>query len=153
MPSRSEVTEMGRPRFLIVGAGFSGAVLARELVTRLDAEAVVIESRPHIAGNCHCERDAASDVMVHVYGPHIFNTDNERVWEYVNRFGVFRAFTNRVKAVTARGVFSMPINLHTINQFFGKAFDPREARAFIATQGDPTIGEPQNFEEQALKFL
>jgi UDP-galactopyranose mutase len=73
---------MGRKRFLIVGAGFSGAVLARELVTRMEAEAVVIESRGHIAGNCHCERDAVSNVMVHVYGPHIFNTDNERVWEY-----------------------------------------------------------------------
>ena len=140
-------------RFLIVGAGFSGAVLARELVTRLDATAVVLDAKSHVAGNCHTERDAATGVMLHVHGPHIFNTDNERVWNYVQGFGVFRPYINRVKASTSRGVFVMPINLHTINQFFGKNFGPREARAFIASLGDPTIGEPQNFEEQALKFL
>ena len=144
---------MPQHRFLVVGAGFSGAVLARELVTRLDAHAVVLDAKAHVAGNCHTERDAATGVMVHVHGPHIFNTDNERVWSYVQRFGVFRSYINRVKASTTRGVFVMPINLHTINQFFGRNFDPREARAFLASLGDSTIGEPQNFEEQALKFL
>jgi UDP-galactopyranose mutase len=79
-------------RFLIVGAGFSGAVLARELVTRLDAHAVVIESKAHVAGNCHTERDSATNVMLHVYGPHIFNTDNQVVWDYVNRFGTMRPY-------------------------------------------------------------
>ncbi len=140
-------------RFLIVGAGFSGAVLARELVTRLDAQVVVLDAKSHVAGNCHTERDPATGVMVHVHGPHIFNTDNERVWSYVQGFGVFRSYINRVKASTARGVFVMPINLHTINQFFGKNFGPSEARAFIASLGDASIGEPQSFEEQALKFL
>ncbi len=141
------------PRFLIVGAGFSGAVLARELVTRLDAQVVVLDAKSHVAGNCHTERDPATGVMVHVHGPHIFNTDNERVWNYVQGFGVFRSYINRVKASTSRGVFVMPINLHTINQFFGKNFGPSEARAFIASLGDTSIGEPQSFEEQALKFL
>jgi UDP-galactopyranose mutase len=62
-------------------------------------------------------------------------------------------FINRVKASTPRGVFSMPINLMTINQFFGKRFSPDEARRFIASLGDASIREPANFEEQALKFL
>ncbi|MDB6151069.1 MAG: glf [Chthoniobacter sp.] len=144
---------MPKPRYLFVGAGFSGAVLARELVTRMECEAVVIDSRPHIGGNCHTERDPTTGVMLHVYGPHIFNTSNERVWAYVQQFGVFRPFINRVKASTSRGVFSMPINLHTINQFFGKRFNPVEARAFVAGLGDQSIEEPQNFQEQALKFL
>jgi len=139
--------------FLIVGAGFSGAVLARTLVEKLDCRVTILEERPHIAGNCHTERDAATGVMIHQYGPHIFNTSQQHVWEYVNRFGVFRPWVNRVKAVTPRGVFSLPINLHTINQFFGKTFNPAEARAFIESLGDKSIGEPQNFEEQALKFL
>lgn len=140
-------------RYLIVGAGFSGAVLARELVERLAARAVVVDERPHIAGNCHTERDEATGVMIHSYGPHIFNTDNERVWAYVNSHGDFRPFVNRVKAIYAGAVYSLPINLHTINQFFGKTFSPGEAKAFIAEQGDRSIGEPGNFEEQALKFL
>ena len=137
---------------LIIGAGFSGAVLAREL-----AEAgfltQVIDKRSHIGGNCHTERDQDSGVMEHVYGPHIFNTSNEEVWNYVQRFCTMVPYINRVKASNERGVFSMPINLHTINQFFGKKFNPNEARAFVERLGDHSIQEPANFEEQALKFL
>ena len=139
--------------FLIVGAGFSGAVLARQLADNGGTRSLVVDERSHVGGNCHTERDAATGVMVHQYGPHIFNTDNERVWQYVNRFGDFRPFINRVKIATERGIFSLPINLHTINQFFGKTLGPDEARAFLASLGDHTIGEPQNFEEQALKML
>ncbi|HEY5811839.1 MAG TPA: UDP-galactopyranose mutase, partial [Terrimicrobiaceae bacterium] len=101
----------------------------------------------------HTERDRATGVMVHVFGPHIFHTDREDVWNYVNRFGTFVPFVNRVKASNSFGLFSFPINLHTINQFFGKRFSPKEARTFIGSLGDRTIGEPQNFEEQALKYV
>lgn len=114
--------------YLVVGAGFSGAVIARELVERSDrARVCVIDRRDHIAGNCDTRRDPVSGVMVHRYGPHIFNTSNESAWNYVNRFGVFRPFVNRVKAVTPNGVYGLPINLLTINQFFGKTFNPAEA--------------------------
>lgn len=141
------------PRFLVVGAGFSGAVLARELAERLECSIEIWDGRSHVAGNCHTERDAATGVMVHAYGPHIFNTDNEQVWNYVHRFGTFHPFVNRVKTCTTRGIFSLPINLLTINQFFGKTFRPDEARAFVASLRDPSIAKPANFEEQALKML
>jgi len=140
-------------KFLVIGAGFSGAVLARELAERLDCTIEVWDERPHIAGNCHTARDPLTGVMLHCYGPHIFNTDNERVWRYVQQFSEFGAFVNRVKAHTRRGVFSLPINLLTINQFFGKALSPSEAQEFVAGLGDKTIIEPCNFEEQALKML
>jgi len=140
-------------KILIIGAGFSGAVAARQLVEKFDCYVEVWDSRDHIAGNCHTERDEDTGIMVHRYGPHIFNTDNERVWSYVRRFGEFRPFVNRVKAVTRRGVFSLPINLLTINQFFGKNFRPSEAKAFVNTLGDQTIEKPENFEQQALKML
>lgn len=138
--------------YLIVGAGFSGAVLARQFADQGHGS-LVIDARNHLGGNCHTVRDTQTGVMEHVYGPHIFNTSNGRVWDYVNRFGRFRPFVNRVKASTARGVFSLPINLHTINQFFGVRLAPREAAALIAEKGDASIGEPQTFEEQALKFI
>jgi UDP-galactopyranose mutase len=140
-------------KIAIAGAGFAGAVMARELAETGKYKIVVFESRPHLAGNCHTERDPATGVMVHQYGPHIFHTSREDVWNYVNRFAKFGPYTNRVKAVTARGVFSLPINLLTINQFFGKSFDPREAKEFIASLGDSSIEEPKTFEDQALKFL
>jgi UDP-galactopyranose mutase len=139
--------------FLVVGAGFSGAVVARELATHLDARVLVIDERPHIGGNCYTERDGATGVMVHRYGPHIFNTSNEEIWKYVCGFGEFVPFVNRVKASISRGVFPLPINLGTINQFYGRRFNPREAREFIASVADSSIGEPQNLEEQALKVI
>jgi UDP-galactopyranose mutase len=138
---------------LVIGAGFSGAVAARQLAEEHSCKVEVWDERNHIGGNCHTERDTETGVMVHRYGPHIFNTDNERVWDYVRRFGDFRPFTNRVKAVTSRGVFTLPINLLTINQFFGKSFGPAEAEDFIRNLGDNSITEPANFEEQALKML
>lgn len=142
-----------KQKFLIIGAGFSGATLARQLAEGMECSVEIWDERLHIAGNCHTERDTKTGVMLHKYGPHIFNTDDDRVWRYVNRFGNFRPFINRVKACTSRGMFSMPINLLTINQLFGKTMSPDEAKSFVASLGDLDIVEPQNFEEQALKML
>lgn len=136
----------------IVGAGFSGAVVARELAER-GHKILVVDERQHIGGNCHTERDPDTDVMLHVYGPHIFHTDNERVWNYINRFGQMMPYVNRVKAVTGERVYSLPINLHTINQFFGKTLSPADAEAFLKEQARSDIEEPQNFEEQGRSLL
>ncbi|HYO22695.1 MAG TPA: UDP-galactopyranose mutase [Flavisolibacter sp.] len=140
-------------RFLIVGAGFSGAVLANELVNGLNCSVDILDEREHIGGNCYTERDKETGVMVHTYGPHIFNTDRKDIWDYVNRFIEMVPYINRVKAVYNGNVYSLPINLHSINQFFGKTFSPSEARAFIASVADTAIEDPQNFEEQAMKFI
>ena len=136
----------------IVGAGFSGAVIAHQLA-QAGYPVEVFEARPHLGGNCHSERDAETGVMLHVYGPHIFHTDNERAWEFVTRFGEFKPYVNRVKAITGGRVYTLPINLLTINQFFGKTFRPAEAAEFLANLGDKTIDNPQTFEEQALRFV
>lgn len=139
-------------KILVIGAGFSGAVIARKLAENgyiVD----VVDSREHIAGNCHSERDKESGVMVHKYGPHIFHTANQRVWDYVTSFMEFMPYVNRVKSTVGGAVYSLPINLHTINQFFGKVFSPSEAQSFIMGLGDQSIDEPQNFEEQALRFV
>jgi UDP-galactopyranose mutase len=136
----------------IVGAGFTGAVLANQLA-HAGHTATVFEARDHIAGNCHTARDAETGVMCHAYGPHIFHTDDERTWAFVNRFGRFMPYVNRVKAITGGRVFTLPINLLTINQFFGKTFRPEEAKAYVASLSDTSIAEPVSFEEQALRFV
>lgn len=140
-------------RIGVAGAGLSGAVLARRLAEEGGRRVVVFEGAPHVAGHCHTERDARTGVMVHVHGAHVFHTSRADVWAWVNRFATFRPYTTRFKAVTPRGVFSLPINLLTINQFFGKALSPREARAFLETLGDRGVGEPRSLEEQALRFV
>lgn len=139
-------------RFAVVGAGFSGAVVAQELA-KAGHEIEVFESRGHVAGNCYSERDSRTGILVHKYGPHIFHTDNHEVWDYVNQFAEFMPYINRVKVTTQGQVFSLPINLHTINQYYKKTLKPNEAKEFIALKVDHIIGAPTSFEEQALKFI
>jgi UDP-galactopyranose mutase len=136
----------------IVGAGFSGAVIAHQLAER-GYSIDVFDSRGHVAGNCHTERDPKTGVMVHIYGPHIFHTSNQRVWDYIRQFDEFMPFVNRVKAIAKGRVYSLPINLLTINQFFGKTFSPSEAARYIESIADTSISEPTTFEEQALRFV
>ncbi|WP_103332911.1 UDP-galactopyranose mutase [Pseudotabrizicola formosa] len=137
---------------LIVGAGFSGAVIARELA-EAGLSSTVIDSRPHIAGNCHTERCAETGVMLHRYGPHIFHTDDAEVWDYVTSRATFMPFRNQVKSTARGAVYSMPINLHTINQFFGQTLRPAEAQAFIASRAAPADVPATNFEDQALQMV
>ncbi len=136
----------------VVGAGFSGSVIAREL-SKAGHRVHVFDSRSHVAGNCHTARDTETDIMVHSYGPHIFHTSNERVWQYVRQFDEFVPFVNRVKSIYNGRVYSLPINLMTINAFFGKTLSPKEAAEFIDSLGDKSISDPQTFEEQALRFV
>jgi UDP-galactopyranose mutase len=135
----------------VVGAGFSGAVVARELA-EAGHSIEVLESRDHVAGNCHTRRHE-SGVMVHVYGPHIFHTQHERVWNYVRRFATFKPYRHRVRAMVGEKAFQMPMNLGLINSFFGTTFTPAEAEAFVATKADATITNPTSFEDQALRLV
>ncbi len=138
--------------FCIVGAGFSGAVTARHLADR-GHDITVLDERPHSGGNCHTVRDPRTGIMLHQYGPHIFHTAQKHVWQYVQRFGRFAPYINRVKAVSQGRLYTLPITLLTINQFFGRTMSPAEARAFIRQQAVRTITEPRNFEEQALHMI
>lgn len=136
---------------VIVGAGFSGAVIARVLAEAGVATSVV-DGRAHVAGNAHTARGAGG-VMVHTYGPHIFHTADTEVWEFINRYGEMVPYTHRVKATHAGRVYSLPVNLHTINQFFSLTLSPREAEEFIRARADSSIAVPVSFEDQALKFV
>ena len=140
-------------RFLIIGAGFSGAVMANRLADKLDCTIDMWDEREHIGGNCHTERDEETGVMVHKYGPHIFNTDKKEIWDFVNSFVEFRPYVHRVKAMSNGKMYSLPVNLQTINQIFDKTFTPAQAKEFLETLGDKTIADPKNFEEQALRFI
>ncbi|WGW06060.1 UDP-galactopyranose/dTDP-fucopyranose mutase family protein [Tropicibacter oceani] len=137
----------------IVGAGLSGAVAGRTLA-EAGHRVTIHDGRPHVAGNCHTERCPDTGVMVHLYGPHIFHTSDAEVWDYVNAFTRFRPYRHQVKTTVQGAVYAMPIGLHTINQFFGRTFRPDEARQYIEEhEADRSITDPQNFEEQALRFV
>ena len=142
---------MGSKRYLVVGAGFSGAVISRVLADN-GFQVVCIDKRNHIAGNCYTERDKKTNILVHKYGPHIFNTNSKEVWDYINFYGKIMPFKNKVVANTKKGMFTLPMNLLTINQFFKTKQTPNSVQEFLNTKRE-NIKEPKNFEEQALAFL
>jgi UDP-galactopyranose mutase len=143
---------MKNKRIAVVGAGFSGAVIARELALN-GFQVDVFDERSHVAGNCHTYRDQETGIMLHAYGPHIFHTSDETVWNYVRQFDEFIPFINRVKTISNGNVYSLPINLLTINSFFGKCLTPKTAEDFLHSVGDATITDPKSFEDQALRFI
>ncbi|CNC72765.1 Probable UDP-galactopyranose mutase [Yersinia frederiksenii] len=139
-------------KVLIIGSGFSGLTIARKLAEK-NVKVKIIDERHHIGGNCYDERDEKTGINVHIYGPHIFHTDNELVWNFVNEFGKFEPYTTRIKANAKGRVYSLPVNLHTINQYYNSALSPTEAKELIKSKGDQSIIEPKSFEEQAIKFV
>lgn len=138
--------------FLFVGSGFSCAVMARVLA-EYGKKCVIIDERKHLAGNCHTERDEHTGILTHIYGPHIFHTDNKEVWNFIKAYGSFKKFNHKVKTTVNKQVYQLPINLHTINQYFGRNFNPKEAQNFITSKAEKNIAEPQNFEEQARSMI
>ena len=135
--------------YLIVGAGLFGAVCARELTDR-GRRCLVLEKRPHIAGNVYTEKREGIDV--HVYGAHIFHTSDERVWAYVNRFARFNRFVNSPIANYRGELYNLPFNMNTFRQLWNVC-TPAQARAVIDGQRREITGEPQNLEEQAIRLV
>ncbi len=138
-------------KILVVGCGFAGSVLAREIADKTNLKIDIIDNRNHVAGNCHTYRDE-NNIMIHAYGPHIFHTSDKQIWDYVNRFGKFNNYINRVKINNSKGIFSMPINLHTINQYFKKKFSPKQAKLFLKSQ-TKKVNNINNFEDKAISML
>ena len=135
--------------YLIVGAGLYGATVAREL-TDAGNSVLVIDKRPQIAGNVYTEK--VEGINVHIYGAHIFHTNNKTVWDYVNRFAVFNRFTNSPVANYKGELYSLPCNMYTFNKMWG-VVTPEEAEAKIAEQRKEITDEPKNLEEQAISLV
>lgn len=136
--------------YLIVGAGLFGAVFAHE-ATQAGKTCLVIDRRGHIGGNVYTEKIA--DVIVHKYGPHIFHTDDEELWNYVNKFADFNRFTNCPIANYKGEIYNLPFNMNTFNRMWGVT-TPKQAEQIIAMQRMAAgIAEPSNLEEQAISLV
>ncbi len=136
--------------YLVVGAGLYGAVFARQ-ATDAGKSVLVIEKRPHVAGNVYTQ--SVEDINVHVYGAHIFHTNNEEVWRYVNHFATFNRFTNAPVANYKGELYSLPFNMYTFNKMWG-VVTPQQAQEKIDEQRrEAGITEPRNLEEQAISLV
>ena len=136
--------------YLVVGAGLFGAVFAHEAAAH-GKRCLVLDKRPHIAGNIYTEE--VSGIQVHVYGAHIFHTDNRQVWEYMNRFAEFNRYTNSPVAIYHDELYNLPFNMNTFSRLWSIK-TPAEAQERIQRQVAALgIGEPRNLEEQALRLV
>lgn len=136
--------------YLIVGAGLAGAVSARDLTDR-GKKCLLIDRRDHIAGNIYSEQ--IEGIEVHRYGPHIFHTDNEKVWRFVNRFAEFNHFIYSPVANYKGELYNLPFNMNTFYQLW-KLKTPEEVKRKISVQvAESGITKPANLEEQAIKLV
>ncbi len=124
-----------RPDWLIVGAGFAGAVLAERLASH-GQQVLVIDKRDHVGGNAHDHVDAAG-LLVHRYGPHIFHTNSATVFDYLSRFTEWRPYEHRVRGRVDGHLVPVPINLDTVNMLYGLQLTPDELPAWLAARAEP----------------
>jgi UDP-galactopyranose mutase len=142
------------PDLVVVGSGFFGLTVAERCASELGLKVLILERRHHLGGNAYSEPEPETGIEVHVYGAHLFHTSNEKVWEYVNRFTTFTGYQHRVFAKYQGQVYSFPMNLGLINQFFGKSHTPDEARALIAEQASEIdTAAASNLEEKGISLI
>ena len=137
--------------FVVVGAGLFGAVFAYE-VNKTGRKVLVIEKRDHIGGNCFSYDDAETNINIHKYGPHIFHTPDKKIWDYINSFADFNNYQHRVLTTAGGKVYSLPINLATINKFYNLNLTPDEAAEFLKSKIS-AIPKPANLEEKAISLI
>lgn len=135
--------------YLIVGSGLYGAIFAHEAKAK-GKSVLVVDKRPNIAGNVYTEKQEG--INVHMYGAHIFHTNDKRVWNYITQFAEFNRFTNSPVANYKGELYSMPFNMYTFNKMWG-VVTPEEAAAKIEEQKKEITGEPKNLEEQAISLV
>jgi UDP-galactopyranose mutase len=139
---------------VVVGSGFFGLTIAERCASELGLKVLVLERRHHLGGNAYSEIDPETGIEVHVYGTHLFHTSNKKVWDYVTRFTTFTGYQHRVFGKYQGQVYSLPMNLGLINQFFGKSHTPQEARELIASQSSEIATEDAtNLEEKAISLI
>ena len=134
--------------YLIVGAGFFGAVFAHE-AQKQGKRCLVVERRGHIGGNCYTA-DVES-IHVHRYGAHIFHTSDQQIWTYINQFCTFNNYVNSPIANYRGEIYNMPFNMNTFSRLWNIS-TPAEAKAIIDAQRADAPAQPQNLEEQAISL-
>ncbi|HMO17848.1 MAG TPA: UDP-galactopyranose mutase [Oligoflexia bacterium] len=131
--------------FLVVGAGFSGLVMAEQLVRNLDASVLIVDKRNHIGGNAHDYYDS-SGVLIHAYGPHYFRTNSDKVRDYLSQFTEWHNVKYRIKSFARGRYWSFPINLNTFEEFIGRESSTEEFELWLE-QERISSGVPKNSED------
>ena len=136
--------------YLIVGSGLTGATLAC-LLTGAGKHCLVVEKRAHIGGNVYTER--VDGIDVHRYGPHIFHTNNDALWAFVNRFVRMNRYTNSPIANYQGELYNLPFNMNTFYRLWGVKTPEAAIKRIDAQRKAANITQPANLEEQAISLV
>jgi UDP-galactopyranose mutase len=139
---------------VVVGCGLFGLTIAERCANDLGLKVLMLDRRDHVGGNAFSAPEPETGIEVHRYGAHLFHTSNRRVWEYVNRFTRFTDYQHRVFTKFEGQVYTFPMNLALINQFFGKSFTPSQARQLVSEQASEiATADAKNLEEKAISLI
>ncbi len=139
-------------KFVVVGSGIFGSVIAERIASVLGEPVTIVERRNAVGGNCRSEFDSETRIEFHCYGSHIFHTSSRKVWEYLTRFTDFTPYRHKVVLISENHSYFMPVNLKTLNEVYGRVFSPAEAERHLA-QNAGRANHSHNLEEKAVALV
>ena len=139
-------------KYIVVGSGIFGSVIAERIASVLNQPVLIVEKRNHIGGNSYSEIDQATGIECHRYGSHIFHTSNETVWKYITQFAQFTNYHHKVVANSNGKAYFMPINLKTLCDVFQRAISPQEAKSMLCPDTN-SVEKASNLEEKAIALI
>ncbi len=142
-------------KYIIVGSGFWGSVIAERIASVLNEHVVILERRNHVGGNSFSKIHKETGIEYHCYGTHVFHTSNKKVWNYIRTFSDFTNYQHKVFIQHKNRIYSMPINLATINDYYGLNLMPSEIKAFLKKEINRSghVSSPSNLEDKAISLI
>jgi len=154
--SSSEIlNSLNLSKVIVVGSGFYGLTVANLVASQLKLPVTILEARPMIGGNAYAYFDSETGIEVHKYGTHLFHTSSKKVWDYVNKFSEFTSYQHKVFTRHNGQLFTLPINLSTINSIYSQNLDPRSAKNLIDSEikASKLSEGSESFESKALETI
>ena len=139
-------------KYVVVGSGIFGSVMAERIASVLGEPVTIVERRNAVGGNCRSEFDSETGIECHCYGSHIFHTSSRKVWEYLTRFTEFTSYRHKVILISGNCSYFIPVNLKTFSDVHGRNFSPEEAEQFLAQNAGSTASA-RNLEEKAVALV
>ena len=136
--------------YLIVGCGLTGATIAQQIATKLNKDVLIIDKRDHIGGNCYDYIDKDTDILLNKYGAHLFHTNNEKVWNYINQFDNWIRWEHKVLAYCDNKYVPVPVNITTVNNLCNEHITNTNEMNIWLNKNQIKFDKPKNSEETAL---
>ena len=139
--------------FIVIGSGFFGLTVAERIASQLNKKVAIFETRAHFGGNAHSRVDPETGIEIHTYGSHLFHTNSEKIWEYVNRFTKFNSYEHRVFGISKGQILTLPFNLQTLSQLYPGISSIIDAQKLISSFSILDGSSHSNLEGKAISMV